>query len=181
MKLNNSTFVCFVILQIVLAFTFITMFFFTYGKTLEKQAIINNIDYLITSILGHGNLNLPDTIKTEIINKMNGDTGNNNEKDKKVNENNKKILNNTLLVLIILIALTVLFIIFCFSMRNSNIHFFQNFDLTKILRDSGIILIFVGVTEFCFLYFFGSKYIVVEPNLLKKQVVDQLSEYSKNE
>ena len=178
MNLNSSTFVCFVILQILLAFTFITVFFFTYGKTLEKQAIINNIDYLIENIFGNGNLNLPEDIKTEFINKIKGDTETHNENDKKVNENNKKILNNTLLILIILITVVLLFIIFSFSMRNSNIHFFQNFNLTKILRESGIILIFVGLTEFCFLYFFASKYIVVNSNLLKKQVVDKLGEYS---
>jgi flagellar basal body-associated protein FliL len=179
MKLNSSTFVFFVILQVVLAFTFITVFFFTYGKTLEKQAIMNNIDYLIENILGSGTINLPDTMKTQIINKINGNTGNsNNEEDKEVKEKNKKIFKNSMIILLIILLLVILLFVFFMSMRNSSIPFFQNFEFIKIFKESFVILIFVGLTEFCFMYFFGSKYIVIEPNLLKKQVVDQLNEYS---
>jgi hypothetical protein len=179
MKLNSSTFVLLVIIQVVLAFTFITIFFFTYGKTIEKQAIINNIDYLITSIIGNGTINLDESIKTNIINKMIGNTGNNNEnkEDTIVNENNKKIFNSTMLFLLIIIIILILLFLFFFVMRDKNIPFFENFDFIRVFKESGIILFFVGLTEFCFLYFFGSKYIVVEPNLLKKQVVDQLNDY----
>jgi hypothetical protein len=200
MKLNSSTFVFFVILQVVLAFTFITVFFFTYGKILEKQAIMNNIDYLIQNIIGDS-INLSDDIKNSIIDNIDiidnikntnnikdikdinnhGNTGNNNNNNNPdiiVEKNNKKIFKNSMIILSVILFLVLLLFIFFMSMRNSNIPFFQNFEFIKIFKESMIILVFVALTEFCFLYFFGSKYIVVNPNLLKKEVIDQLSEYS---
>jgi magnesium-transporting ATPase (P-type) len=141
---------------------------------------MNNIDYLIESVIGNNMLELDDNTKNLIISNIKGNTGNgiNNEEDKKVNKNNKKIFKNSMIILSIILLLVILLFVFFMIMRNSSITFFQNFEFIKIFKESMIILVFVGLTEFCFLYFFGRKYIVIEPNLLKKQVVDQLNEYS---
>jgi hypothetical protein len=250
MKLNSSTFVFFVILQVVLAFTFITVFFFTYGKILEKQAIMNNIDYLIESVIGNNMLELDDNTKNLIISnimgntanginvlndinridvinnieniidsidnkieidentkktimnsitnfggntsnngnnsnnsnniKSTGDTGENNP-DINVDKNNKKIFKNSMIILSIILFLVILLFVFFMSMRNSSISFFQNFEFIKIFKESMIILVFVALTEFCFLYFFGRKYIVIEKNELKRKVLWQLYLYSHKE
>ncbi len=52
----------------------------------------------------------------------------------------------------------------------------KTFTIKDILIKNAIILIFVGLTEFTFLKFFGSKYLSLDPNIVKRTIVQNIKD-----
>jgi low temperature requirement protein LtrA len=50
----------------------------------------------------------------------------------------------------------------------------KSFDIKDILIKNGIILFFIGITEYSFLNFLGSKYISLNPNMIKYTIIDNI-------
>jgi len=177
-KLFSSQFVCSALIQVTLIFCFLTIFFFTYAKDKEKDVVINNVDFVIEDLLGQDSFNL---LPPDIREKLKGLSSTKKsaemaEQDAKVEENNKQILNKTIKLLVVIIAFVCGITFFCWSKRGQP-GFFYNFELGDILKESLIILFFIALTEFLFLNEIGSKYISVETNQLKANVIKNLRDY----
>ena len=171
MRLFKAQFFVNVITQVVLSFLFLTIFFLTYVKKKEKESLEKSIDFLFESFVGDISFNL---VPQEHFDKINNNNNTNN--DSIVDENNKKVVKKVINVLLILILLLILLNVICFV--NKDQPFFSDYSLKEIIKNGLIGLVFVGVTEFCFLQFFASRYINIDTNLIKSNLVQKFKEYA---
>jgi len=56
----------------------------------------------------------------------------------------------------------------------------KSFSISNILIKNAIILVFIGLTEFSFLQFFGSKYISLNPNVVKHTIIHNIKDLVKD-
>ena len=132
-----------ILLGVTLISAFICVFFFTYGRVVERQTVAKQAEYLadaltdnISLFLPHGTAErLSDNIKTIDLSELKSE-------DKKVEENNKKIMTTALIVVggAVVVGISV-----CVWM---SVHF--GFSFKKILIFNLAALFFVGLTEFLF-------------------------------
>ena len=163
----NKQFLFTVLIQVTLIFIFITIFFFTYAKNKEKDVVINNINLLLDSIIPNDLVAiLPTNYKKIIIDNLNSIKSNTSD-DNIVKENNKKVFRNAIKILIIFLFLISL-LLFIYK---------KNVPLSSIFIQSLIIVFFVGLTEYIFLTFFASKFISVDPQLIKYTFINQIQKF----
>ena len=163
----NKEFFFTVLIQVTLIFIFITIFFFTYAKNKEKDVVINNIDLLLDSIIPSDLVGiLPTNYKKIIIDNLN-EIQNDHQQDNVIKENNKKVFRDTIrILLIVLFLISILLFLYAKKIRLSSI-FIQSF----------IIVFFVGLTEYIFLTFFASKFISVDPQLIKYTFIKEIQKF----
>ena len=163
----NKEFFFTVLIQVTLIFIFITIFFFTYAKNKEKDVVINNIDILLESIIPNDFVSLlPNSSKNTIIQNLIS-IQNDHSQDSIVKENNKKVFRNAMKILVI-----TLFLIFILLFME-----YKKIPLSSIFIQSFIIVFFVGLTEYIFLTFFASKFISVDPQLIKYTFINEIQKF----
>lgn len=184
----NSKFVATILLQVILFFIFLTVFFFTYTVKQEQNILITQIQFIINETVGpflkflnRSKNDQPPTTYTEIYNNIIEKINSINiskDQDKEVSDNNKKVIQKTtkILTIISIIVLFLVFVLWIISNRLNN-SFFKSFNLLKIIGESSIILLFVAITEFIFLKFFASKFITIDINELKAAILEKVKDY----
>jgi hypothetical protein len=168
MKINKPELAIKILINVLLISLFITVFFFTYAASIEKEVIINQMKFLSEHFSNGINLlgpDLKDYIKSIINNIKTPDM---NELDKKTIKNNKKILNTVIKVNILF---TIIMCLFIFAILYKYNH---KFDFAHVIKENFIILIFIAFTEFAFLSYFGARYISINPNEIKLNIIKQL-------
>ena len=170
-----------IMINVVLISIFITIFFFTYGVKIEKEVIINQMKILTNDFMSHVELSGNSINKN--INELNNELQNemslpeNRAKiiqtDKDELSGNKKISSTVLVCIFGLICVTA-FIMIIFTSSGA----VQN--VKEILLESIIILLSIALTEFCFIFFLGAKYVSIDTNHIKLNVVKFLQKYSKS-
>ena len=162
-----------VLLQITCIFIFLTVFFFTYVSNEEKKVVENQIDFLIDNVVG-ANLNiLPNEVKENILSKINN-LSSNSDNDS-IKKSNDSIRSKATKILIILSIVVIVIFILSIYFNKTNVSFFKNLSLSTIFKETGIIVLFVGLTEYIFLTYFGSKWISIDPNVLKAHLFNNLA------
>ena len=163
----NKEFFFTVLIQVTLIFIFITIFFFTYAKNKEKDVVINNINLLLDSMIPNDLVAiLPTNYKKIIIDNLNSIKSNRSD-DNIVKENNKKVFRNAITILLIVLFL-ISILLFIYK---------KNVPLSSIFIQSFIIVFFVGLTEYIFLTFFASKFISVDPQLIKYTFINEIQKF----
>lgn len=174
-------------IQVTMIFTFLTIFFFLYVVKVEKSNFNDQIDLIITSLtdeydptmyidlaeasLGKENaeiaiLGMLETLKRNKVSSL-------SSQDSDVESSNNKIATRALTFLIfawsiIIVLLLILFIIgFCLP-------------IGKILKESLLIVLFVGLTELTFLKVIASKFISASPEEVKKDIAVKIKEWIKD-
>lgn len=170
-----------IIIQVMLTFIFLTIFFFNYVVKIEKEEFEKQIDFMVTTIIH--DIKIPDDIKTHtekykekilpVINNLIDINKNEEGVDinvKNTNDAIKKKANNVLFLSIGIIGFSTLvfFIIgFCINIPH---HIFKSL----------IVVVFIALVEFLFLTFFTSNYISSDPNKVRKHVGEAINNYIKN-
>jgi hypothetical protein len=176
-----------VLINVLLISVFICIFFFTYGVHIEKLSISNQMKILAKNFMNFfqlsgepNNKQLYDNINNNLLSKESIDKI--SEGDADALEGNNELIEKvrTYIIIFFCIVVGIIFVIFFFFVKNED----SNGDgekqgLPGILTESLIILIFIGLTEFAFLTFFGAKYISLDVNHLKLELVKSLQKYSK--
>ena len=163
-----------VIMNVVLFSAFIGIFFFTYGSYLEKQVFKSQIDYLLDDLLGSVKTFVPElsNLKPAIDNIQIPDMS---EIDKKVKENNKQVKMKAAKAIIALVIVGLLSVgLIGYYGKHGDVSKTKFFK-TLLIYDS-IALLFVGLTEFVFATQFVVKFMALDVNHVKKQVIDKLIE-----
>ena len=182
--ITNETFTK-VLLNVFLISVFISVLFFTYGVYVEKNTITSQMDILahefsdVYKLSGEdNNIKLKDYIKTKLLSKEN--IKKIQEEDHHHMKGNEKIINKVKLYIGIF-AGVVIFIILLHAYlehlqlkKNSPL---QKSKLPGILGESFFILIFIAITEVIFISFFGSKYMSLDMNGLKLEIIKNFKEY----
>jgi len=98
--------------------------------------------------------------------------------DSEITKSNNDIVIKTVIILSItvLIILGIIAALFLLS-RKINSGFFTNFHLKPIIVESMIILLFVAITEFVFLTYFGSRFISIDVNKVKIALIDKIKSF----
>ena len=96
------------------ATSFIAFFFFTYAKNVERQIVVNNVNYLIYDLTSNLISFTDNDTKELLISQLNDvNLGDMSEEDKKVEESNNKLLTQSfkLFGTLLIVNLTLAFII----------------------------------------------------------------------
>ena len=170
MEINYCEFSITIIINVLLISLFIAIFFFTYGIYIEDIIIKSQMKFLATNISDIFKLfgpNITNDIKKTINNLPKIDFTNDNSD---IEEQNKTLKNNALTANVIFFIFTILLVIFLYNISSTEI------NLVNILIKNFIILLFIGLTYFIFIYLYGSKFILVNPNLLYYSIIYHLKE-----
>jgi len=156
-----------VILSVAFASTFIGIFFFTYAKNVEKDVVVNNVNYTVDSLLSGITVLANDDAKKILAEQVSQvKLGDMSGADKEVNDNNSKLLVQSAKILgtILVVSLITTFII-------AKIY---DLDFTELIIQNLILLCGIGLTEFIFLKFIIANFISANPNIVKKKVLEML-------
>jgi len=158
-------------------FVFLSIFFFTYASTVEGKVVEDQVTFMLDSLFGIHLDTLEPDMRTIIFNKINSIEVNSPENIKATNEikaSNDKIIANTTKILGILSGVVLGIVGLTFILSKKNVKYFRAFKFSKILKESFVIILFVALTEFCFLTYLGSKFVSVNPNKIKAQLFENL-------
>lgn len=166
MNINYYELTINVIISVLFISLFIGAFFFTYGKHIEGLVVKNQMKFLSEDIGGYINLlgnDINKNIKNKLLELPNIDL---REEDDKVKDSNSKVMNTALIANIAFVVSTI-FIVYYLNQS-------ANLNIKDIIIKNFIILIFIAITKYAFLTYFGADFISIDPNKVKYNVVDNL-------
>jgi len=146
-------------LNVAFAACFIGFFFFTYAKNIEKQIVVNNVEYLVNDLLANTVAILPDAIKGPLSKSIkNTQLPDLSEADRAVENSNSSLLQLAIMVLGILLA-------GCLYGANymSEKH---GIDFEDAVQRNLILLVCIGLTEFVFLKLIAQNFISADPHVV---------------
>lgn len=169
-----------ILMQVLIAFIFLTLFFFNYVVVVEKHEFKKQVEFIVDNVYQDVNKiynditkdipNLPVDI-LPIINTL----IDSNKTEEVINEDilnsNNKIKNKSYnIIFISIIVMLSLYIIFVLTKKCIP-------PVVKHFSNGVIIVIFIGIVELCFLTFFSANYISADPNKVRKHIGEALHEY----
>jgi len=156
-----------VLLSVGLITLFLTLFFFTYVKYVEKKIVIKNVNYLVDSMGDSVIPILPQDIKNLIYSTLTSyRLADMKDIDKQVNDSNKVLLNKTIKIQTIII---VIIVILSFALC-----FYYNLNFSEILITNIFLLFSVMITEYMFLNNVIFNWISANPNIVKQQIIKSI-------
>ena len=166
-----------VLIQVLCIFIFLTIFFFTYASKIEGEVVENQVTFLLDDVVGIHLDSFPESVKKVMLNQLNSievNTPENIEMGKKIDESNNAIKSKTTKILIGLSVAVIIFVITSYVLSKKGVNYFKNLDLSKILKETAVIITAVGLTEFVFLTYIGSKYTSIDPYEIKAHLFGNL-------
>lgn len=175
-SVKNINFSLDIALHVLILFTFLTIFFFSYISKLTKQSldyvtndainnqtddILNKINDLSSKYNFKINWNKINDISTNIINKSNNDTP-------EITENNDRLLTGSI------IAIIIAFIIFIVIIIVLKYHFKYDIHIKHILIMNLVIFSLTGLIEYLFFVNVASIYIPVTPNFTTDTMLEEV-------
>ena len=160
---------------------FVGFFFFTYGAYTEKKVVKNEINILVNEFtedfIFFGQQVAPDkfeTLKTYIDDITAPDL---TEADRKVEENNQNLVHTAVITLAVTFAVCLL-LSFCvwyfgFSKKQRAAEPYSNFTQRIVL-----LMIIVAFVVFLFFTLVAGNYRPVDPNSIKKKLVESLRNFA---
>lgn len=166
MNINYNELTINVIISVLFISLFIGAFFFTYGAHIEGLVVKNQMKFLSEDISSYINLlgnDINKNIKKKLLELPNIDL---HKEDDKVKDSNLKVMNNVLITNIAFVVSTI-FIVYYLNQS-------AKLNIKDIIIKNFIILIFIIMTKYAFLTYFGSHFISIDPNKVKYTVIDNL-------
>lgn len=168
---NYSIEIIYIILSIVFPSIFIGIFFFTYGKNIEKECVVNNVNFLIADTIEPIKSFISDDQKKILLESVNNiKLENMDEQDKKVEDSNNLLLKKSFIILssVFLGGIVLSYIIYRF--------FSNKIESFPVIITKNIIILLLGIVlvEFLFGFFIPSQFISANPNLIKKRICENI-------
>jgi hypothetical protein len=171
MHINKSELLSKVLTNVLFVSIFIILFFFTYGSYIEKKIVVEQMVFLSKDIKNFFSI-FGKNINDNISKKLNDIPMPNLEtQDLKAKENNNKIKIDSLKFIVLFILVISIIVYFNYSKYGNN-----SYNLGNIISENLVILVGIGIIEFVFLTYFGSRYISINPNLVKLTILETLRE-----
>ena len=156
-----------IILHIVFIATFIIIFFFTYGLSLEEEVVKQQMSYITNDLVSSFGP-LASTIGPILKSRLSTmDPSTMNAADEKALANNSSLRNKSFLMLfvIIIIGSTSIFYI---SRR-------YNFSIKEIVFTNIVSLFVLGMTYFLFAKYYLARYRSMDSNFVKKKFLESVT------
>ena len=175
----NINFTLSVLIQVTCVFIFLTIFYFTYATTKEADIAKSNTTFMINDLFGINANILPESFKKILLSKVNSINPNDPsivKQDAGIDTNNEAVKKKAYNVLKIVSGTVIILVIISLNLsKKGTIPFFRNLKLGSILKETFIILFFVALTEYMFLTYIISKWISIDPNVIKAHLFDNLA------
>ena len=171
----NSVVLTNIITQLILCTAFIVIFFFNTSKLEEQNSIKLQLDFLIDQIIGNNKSLLSTDEISKISSLLEKIDDNGNNEDTTTKKTNDTIYKHAIeyLIKVVLIGVSIIGMLIVFSkIKGSN--FFRTFNLNECIIYGLIILIVVGITEYIFLTNISSKYIVLDVQKIKAELLKKI-------
>ena len=161
-----------ILIHVGLMALFLTIFFFTIATYFEKKIIEDQVDFVIDDF-GVNTLNpVSEDTKDKIKNKINNIFSKEDfsKSDDSVKKQNNDISNKAWIFVGILVGvITLIILIFGFIQK-------WKYDYIKLLVVSSFSsIIFVAITETLFLFLIAQNYLSADPNNIKLNIIETLS------
>lgn len=159
-----------IMIQLFLIFSFLTIFYFLYVISIEREQFKSGINYVIDSIFDDIRSNLP--FHKTILSNIKLNTELDTTKYPLIDKNNNNIFTMAMEILIawFFAVMLLLLILFLLGIK---------IDLKGILMRNMLILLIIGVTEYLFLVLVGSKYRIIDANRIKYKIFDSIRRYTR--
>ena len=173
-KIDTIIYIAF---HITILLTFLTIFFFTYVSSLEKQkiqkslksTIDNKINYTLDNIYNlQKNNNIPQIQWSNLNNFANKLILDSRTNTPSIVRNNNKLFYQALTTIFILFVLLIIFLIYLQFFTPNKINF------KHILFGNFSFFIFTGIVEYLFFVNISSKYVPVTPNIATDTLLNRL-------
>ena len=169
--MNKVVFSTNILIHVLIMSIFLTIFFFTVAKNVEKEIVEDQVDYILEDLIGNTFKGLSNEnkniIKTEIDKKFNSESLKNS--DNEVIQQNQKIFNKSLRFLAIICSILIIIIVILYIIYRYNLS-----DI-KLLTISAIVsLIMVALTETSFLFLIAKNYLSADPKQIKLKIINKL-------
>jgi len=172
-----------ILFHVLILFTFLTIFFFTYISTTEKNAtqdainnIINNQSKTILSEIDNLDKKIGgkidwDKIKKVSQNMLNSSTDYDKTEDgQSIKDNNNNLFWISIYIIIGLVVIIVSYIMWNLYYKNNQL------KIGEILKDNFIIFMSVGTIEFLFFAYIVIKYIPTTPDVVGITAIEKIKE-----
>jgi hypothetical protein len=154
------------IVSIIFISTFICVFFFTYGKEVEKQIVKEQSEYIASSLMDDAKTFIPDNMIKNIINQI--QMPDMKESDQQVENNNKEIQQYAIKVIGISSLIGIIIAYF--------LSYIYNIKFIDVIKNNLVILLFIAVTEYIFLTYIIKNFIIADPNFVRNKMLRVLKE-----
>jgi len=169
--MNKVVFLTNILIHVLLMSIFLTIFFFTVAKNVEKQIVEDQVKYILGDLIGNTFKGLDNNEKELIkkqVDKEFSSVSLKNE-DIRVIQQNKKVFDKSLSFLAVLCSILIVIIVIMYI-----IYRFE-FSYIKLLGISALFsLIMVAVTETSFLFLIAKNYLSADPNNIKLKIIEKL-------
>lgn len=161
------------LLNIVFAASFISIFFFTVGSNIEHDIVNIQVDNIVKDLTSGATVVLPantlNSISQSIAALPPPDL---KALDAQVAQSNNVLFTQTWITILIFFVLSIFYMIFRYKVswpeKNKDV------SLRHIIGDNIVLIIFIGLTEFIFLYVIAKQYKSGDPNRVKLTILDSL-------
>lgn len=157
-----------ILMCVLFASIFLIIFFFTYVNKIEEKVIINNVNYIIDSVLDGILPFIPPQNKKAIFDYINSlDLKIDKAVDIAFINSNNKLLQKSVygITALAIVIITIIAVIYLLNKDKLNPL------LPQIATENLIIVCFIGLTEFVFLNEFASKFISANSNFVKSNLL----------
>ena len=172
-----------ILFHVLILFTFLTIFFFTYISATEKKAtqdainnIINNQSKSILSEIDNLDKKIGEKIDWDKFkeiseNIVNSDIDYDKTTDgESIKDNNNNIFWTSIYIIIALIVVIIGYIVWHIYYKNNQL------KIGEILKENFIIFLFVGTIEFLFFVYIVSKYTPTTPDIVGITAIEKIKE-----
>jgi hypothetical protein len=167
MDISKTTII--ILIRVLFASIFLIIFFFKYLKKIEEAIIINHINFTIDSVLDGILPFIPPKNKKAIYNYINSLelTIDKNVDIPSINSN-KKLLQKSIdaIIRLTIVIIVIIAVIYLFNKENLNPY------LPQIATENLIIAFFIALTIYTFLNSFATKFILINPNQIKYNLLN---------
>lgn len=176
-----------IIVQVFFIFCFLVVFYFFYVIKVEQDEFKSQLELIIDSLLGDTKEQLNNIIKNDgdykidkndydiliygIIDSIEEKISIESQKQiEDINNSNKKLRNNVYMILISVLIIISIFLLY-----------FNCLPVNIIIKESLIVVLFIGITELVFLKLISERYISADPNRIKYKLGTSIKDWiSKN-
>jgi len=153
-----------IIISITFAMSFIALFFFTYVTDIEREVVLNNVNYIINELGGSLPILLDGLPQRDIIKSLDlVKLDDMKEADETVKKINDKIIHNSLVIFTSFFAVSL---VICLS-----ICIYFKLDIVEILSTNLLLLGGIALVEFVFVNFIIRNYISADINGIFKNIL----------
>ena len=164
-------------IEVFILFSFLTVFFFAYGRKIEqselndnlKSLIASNTDNIMDQINYWDNELAPGTVDWKALNNVGKElVKTSTESEPSITNNNKKVFRNSVIGIIILFVILIVMSVILTVKHKHKINW------KKLLLENLIVFILVGALEFFFFTTVATKYIPTSPEFVSNTILERM-------